>query len=153
MCAKSRSAMTVPILRNDTEFKPRLQNAKLPLSSDVKTIGVKTGRTAINFLHAHSPSSPMRRLDLLSWEATVKPANQQGQTARPTDRAKTGVNDSKGTVFCAVSLAIGRRNVLTVAGYNLCLCRCLSSKKRQKTERWAVCCCMWAGKLICWVAC
>ena len=115
--------MTVPTLRNDTELEPQLQNAKLPLSSDVKTVGVKTGRMAINFLHAHSPSSPMRRLDLLSWEATVIPANQQGQTARPIGRAKTGVRDSQGTVFCAVSLAIGRRNVLPVAGYNLCLHR------------------------------
>ena len=115
--------MTVTTLRNDTKLKPRLQNAKLPLSSNVKTVGVKTGRTAINFLHAHFPSSPMRRLDLLSWEATVLPANQRGQTARPIGRAKTGVRDSQGTVFCAVSLAIGHRNVLPVAGYNLCLHR------------------------------
>ena len=115
--------MIVPTLRNSTILKPRLQNAKLPLSSDVKTIGIKTDQTAIIFLHAHFPSSPMRRLDLLSWEATVLPANQRGQTARPIGRAKTGVRDSQGTVFCVVSLAIGLRNVLPVAGYNLCLHR------------------------------
>ena len=115
--------MIVPILRKDTELEPRLQNAKLPLSSDVKTVGVKTGQPAINFLHDHSPSSPMCRLDLLSWEAMVLPANQRGQTARPIGRAKTGVRDSQGTVFCVVSLAIGCRNVLPVAGYNLCLHR------------------------------
>ena len=91
--------MTVPTLRKDTELEPRLQNAKLPLSSNVKIVGVKTGQTAINFLHAHSTSSPMRRLDLLSWEATVLPANQQGQTARPIGRAKMGVRDLQGTVF------------------------------------------------------
>ena len=115
--------MTVPTLHNDTKLKPPLQNAKLPLSSDMKTVGIKTDQTAINFLHAHFPSSPMRRLDLLSWETTVLPANQRGQTARPIDRAKTGVRDSQGTVFCAVSLAIGLQNVLSVAGYNLCLHR------------------------------
>ena len=115
--------MTVPTLRNDTELKPRLQNAKLPLSRDVKTVGVKTGRTAISFPHAHFPSSPMRRLDLLSWKATVLPAHQRGQTARSTGRAKTGVRDLQGTVSCAVSLAIGHRNVLPVAVYNICLHR------------------------------
>ena len=99
MCAKSRSAMTVPTLRNDTELEPLLQNAKLPLSSDVKTVGVKTGRMAINFLHVNSPSSPMRRLDLLSWEAMVIPANQRGQTARPTGRAKTGGQRFAGNCF------------------------------------------------------
>ena len=107
--------MTVPTLCNDTKLKPQLQNAKLPLSSNVKTVGIKTDQTAINSLHAHFPSSPMRRIDLLSWEATVLPANQQGQTSRPIGRAKTGVRDSQGTVFCAVSLAIGRRNVLPMA--------------------------------------
>ena len=118
MCAKLRNNMTVPTLRNGTELKPRPLNTKLPLSSDVKIVGVKTGRMAINFVHANFPSSPMRRLDLLSWEATVLPANQRGQTARPIGRAKTGVRDS-GTVFCAVSLAIGHRNVLPMAGYSL----------------------------------
>ena len=120
MCVKSQNDMTVPTLRNDTELEPQLQNTKLPLSSNVKTVGVKTDQTAINFLLAHSPSSPMRRLDLLSWKATVLPANQRGQTAGPIGRAKTGVRDSQETVFCAVSLAIGRRNVLPIAGYNLC---------------------------------
>ena len=134
--------MTVPTLHNDTELKPRLWNAKLPLSSNVNTVSVQTDQTAINFLHAHLPSSPMRRINLLSWEAAVLPASQQGQTARPIGRAKTGVKDYQGTLFCAVSLAIGRRNVLPVAGYNLCLRRCLSSKSHQKTERWAVCHCM-----------
>ena len=146
MCVKSRNNMTAPTLRNDTKLEPQLQNAKLPLRSNVKTFGFKTDQTAINFLHAHFPSSPMRRLDLLSWEATVLPANQRGQTARPIGKAKTGVRDLQGTVFCAVSRAIGRRNVLPVAGYNLCLRRCLSSKNRKKTEHWAVCRCMWAGK-------
>ena len=115
--------MTVPTLRNDTELKPRPQNAKLPLSSDVKTVGIKTGQTAINFLHAHFPSTPMCRIDLLSWAATVPPANQRGQTVGPTGRAKKGVKYSQGIAFCAVSLAIGRWNVLPMAGYNLCLHR------------------------------
>ena len=115
--------MTVPTLRNDTELEPRPLNAKLPLSSDEKTIGVTTGQTAINFLHDHSHNSPMRRLDLLSWEAMVIPANQQGQTTSPIGRAKMGVRDSQATVFCAVSLAIGRWNILPMAGYNLCLHR------------------------------
>ena len=123
MCVKLQNNMTVPTLHNDTKLKPRLQNAKLSLSSNVKTIGVKTDQMTINFLHDHFPSSPMRRLDLLSWEATVIPANQQGQTARPIGRAKMGVRDSQETVFCVVSLAIGRWNVLPVAGYNLCLHR------------------------------
>ena len=134
--------MTVPILHSGTDLELRPLNAKLHRSSDVKTVGVITGRTAITSLHVHSPSSPMRRLDLLSWEATVIPANQRGQTARPTGRAKTGVRDLQATVFCAVSLAIGRRNVLPVAGYNLCWHRYLSSKNRQKTDYGAVCPCM-----------
>ena len=134
MCVKSQNGKIVPTLYNNANLATSLQNGQLPHSSNVKTIGIKTGQMAINFLHANSPSSPMRRLDLLSWEATVIPANQQGQTARPIDRAKTGVIDSQGTVFCAVILAIGRRNILPVAGYNLCLRRFLSSKNRsQKT--------------------
>ena len=154
MCAKSRNIMIVPTLRNGTDLKPQLQNTKLPLSSNVKTVGITTDQTAISFLHAHFPSSPMCRIDPLSWEAMVLPANQQGKIVRPTGRAKTGVDDSKGIAFYAVSLAIGRQNVPPMAGYNLCLRRYLSSKNcSQKTERWAVCRSMWAGKLICWVAC
>ena len=143
MCVKSRNGTIVPTLLNGTDLATSLQNAQLPHSSDVKTVGVKTMQTAISFLHAHFPSSPMCRIDLLSWAAMVLPANQQGQTVRPTGRAKMGVNDSQGIAFCVVSLAIGHQNVLPVAGYNLCLRRFLSSKNRsKKTECWAVCRCM-----------
>ena len=91
--------MTVPILHNGTDLKTLLQNAQLPHSSNMKTVGVQTVQTAICFLPTHFPSSPMRRIDLLSWEAMVLPANQQGQTARPIGRAKTGVRDLQATVF------------------------------------------------------
>ena len=143
MCVKSWNDMTVPTLRNDTKLEPQPQNAKLPLSSNVKTVGIKTDQAAINFLHAHFPSSSMRRIDLLSWETTVLPANQRGQTIRPTYKAKTGVNNSQGIASCVVSLAIGHRNVLPMAGYSLCLCRFLSSNNHsKKTEHWAVCHCI-----------
>ena len=141
MYVKLQNDMTVPTLYSSTNLKTHLQNAQLPHSSDVKTIGIQTMQTAIRSLPAHFPSSPMRRIDLLSWGATVLPANQRGQTIRATDRAKTGVNDSRETAFYAVSLAIGHWNVHPVAGYNCCLHRFLSSKSRsQKTECWAVCC-------------
>ena len=143
MCVKSRNNMTVPILHNGTDLKTLLQNAQLPHSSNMKTVGVQTVQTAICFLPTHFPSSPMRRIDLLSWAAMVLPANQQGHPIRATSRAKMGVKDSQGIAFCAVSLAIGHRNVHPVADYSHCLYRFVHSKNRsKKTERWAVCRCM-----------
>ena len=154
MYAKLRNIMIVPTSRNGTDLEISPQNEQLPHSRDVKTIGVKTIQTAISFLHAHFPTSPMCRIDLLSWESMVLPANQQGQTVRPTGRPKTGVYDSRGIATCAVSLAIGHWNVLLATGCNLCLRSSLGSKNHsKKTESWAVCRCMWAAKLICWVAC
>ena len=154
MRVKSQNDMTVPTLHNGTDLETRLQKAQLPQSSDVKTVGIQIVQMAILFLPTHFPSSPMCRINLLSSAATVLPTSQQGQTVRAIDKAKMGVKYSRATAFCAVSLAIGRQNVLSVAGSSLRLCRFLSSKSRsKKTERWAVCCCMWAGKLICWVAC
>ena len=123
MYMKSQNDMTVPTLHNGTDLETRLQKAQLPQSSDVKTVGIKTDQTAITFLHAHFLSSPMCRIDLLSWEVTVLPANQRGQTVRATGRAKTGVYNSKGIDFYVVSLAIGHRNVPLVPGYNRCLGR------------------------------
>ena len=143
MCVKSQNDMTVPTLHNGTDLETRLQKAQLPHSSNVKTVGVQTVQMAIHFLPAHFPSSPMRRIDLLSWTATFLPANQRGQTVRATGSAKMGVKHSQGIDFCAVSLAIGRRSVHPMAGHNHCLHRFLSSKSRsQKTECWAVSCCM-----------
>ena len=141
MYVKLQNDMTVPTLYSSTNLKTHLQNAQLPHSSDVKTIGIQTMQTAIRSLPAHFPSSAMCRIDLLSWGATVLPANQRGQTIRATGRAKTGVKDSQGIAFCAVSLAIGRQNVFPVAGYSLRLHRFLSSKScNKKAECWAVCC-------------
>ena len=153
MCVKSRNVTTVPILHNGTNLAVSLLNAQLPHSSDLKTVGIQTMQMAILFLSAHFPSNPMCRIDLLSSATMVLPTSQQGQTIMAAGRAKMGIKDSQGIAFCVVSLAIGRQNVLPVAGYNLCLRRCLSSKSHQKTKHWAVCRCMWAGKLICWVAC
>ena len=47
-------------------------------------------------------------------------------------RAKMGVKHSQGTAFCAVSLAIGHRNVHPVAGYNRYLHRFLSKTSHSK---------------------
>ena len=100
--------MIVPTLLNGTNLATSLQNAQLTHSKDMKTVGIKTIQTAISFLHTHFLSNPMCRIDLLSWAATVLPANQRGQTIRATSRPKTGVNDSQGIAFYVVSLAIGR---------------------------------------------
>ena len=151
MCVKSQNDMTVPTLHNGTNLKTHLQNVQLPHSSDVKTIGIQTMQTAIHSLPAHFPSSPMRRIDLLSWGATVLPANQRGQTIRATNRAKTGVNNSRETAFYAVSLAIGHRSFHPMAGCNRYLHSYLSKTNfSKKTKCWAVCHCMWAKKLILW---
>ena len=128
--------MIVPTLHNGTDLKSCLQNAKLPHSSDVKTIGIQTVQMATDFLPTHFPKSPIRIINLLSWAAMVLPASQQGQTVKATGTAKTGVNNSQGIDFYAVSLAIGHQNVHPVAGYSLCLHRFLTS---QKTEHWVVC--------------
>ena len=132
MCVKSQNVTIVPTLHNGTNLETHLQNAQLPHSSDVKTVGIQTMQTAICFLPAHFPSSPMCRIDLLSSAAMVLPTSGQGQTIRATNRAKMGVKDSRATAFCEVSLAIGCWNVLPVAGYSLCLHRFLSSKSRNK---------------------
>ena len=64
-------------------------------------------------------------------------------------RAKMGVKYSQGTDVCVVSLAIGHWNVHPVAGCIRYLHSCLSRMRcNEKTENWAVCHCMWAGKLI-----
>ena len=99
MYVKAWNDMTVPTLHSSTDLKTHIQNTKLPHSSNLKTVGVQIMQTAIPFLPAHFPSSPMRRIDLLSWAATVLPANQRGQTIRATDRAKTEVKESRELLF------------------------------------------------------
>ena len=128
--------MTVPTLHNGTILGINHLNAQLPHSSDVETVCIQTMQVAVLLMPDHIPSSPMCRIDLLSSATTVLPTSQQGQTIMAAGRAKTGVKDSQGIAFCAVSLAIGHQNVHPMAGYSSYLHKFLSSKNRsKKTER------------------
>ena len=98
MCVKLRNVVIVPTLHNGTNLQIRLQNTQLPHSSNVKTVGVQTMQKEIILLPAHFPSSPMCSIDLLSLARMVLPTSQRGQTVMAAGRAKTGVNDSRGTV-------------------------------------------------------
>ena len=99
MCIKSWNGTIVPTLLNGTNLATSLQNAQLPNSSDVKTVGIQTVQMAKLFLPAHLPSSPMCRIDLLSSATMVLPTSQQGQTVMAAGRAKMGVNDSRELLF------------------------------------------------------
>ena len=143
MCAKVRSDTTVPILHNGTVHATSRMNAQLPHSSNVKTVSIQTVLTAVLSMPAHIPSSPICRIDLLSLATTVPPTSQQRQTIMAASGAKMGVNDLQETAFCAVSLAIGRRIVHSMAGCNHCLHSYLSIMSHsKKAEHCVVCCCM-----------
>ena len=72
-----------PATHNGTDLSVSLLNAQLPHSSDVKTIGIQTMQTAILFMPAHFPSSPMCRIDLLSLTQWLNgSANQPARTNR-----------------------------------------------------------------------
>ena len=122
--------MTVPTFHNGTNLAISLLNIQLPHSSNVTTIGIQTVQVAVLLMPAYFPSSPMCRIDLLSLVTTVLLTSQQGQTIMVAGRPKTGVKNSKGTAFCAVSQAIGRQNVHSIAGCNLYMHRFLSRTSR-----------------------
>ena len=92
---------------------------------------------------AHNSSSPIHRIDHLSWATTFQATYLQGQTIMTDGRAKTGVKDSKETAFYVVMLAIGHRSVHPIAACNHYLHSYLSrTNYNKKTEHWAVCHCM-----------